>query len=181
MLQHRSPPSYNAERRPIFGSNLKKKAGGVQPPSCPVSYLQVYLEVVELLYRERQVPVTSKAASLNWPVTVVGARSTEFVFIDDNVRLPQANIVNEGLQSEFITPIEWPAFSPDLNPAQHVWPMLDQRVPALQSRLTCVQEFRRALLAGRNNFPSDQLHNLILSMPRCCTDCISSLGRHTMY
>ncbi|GFX48644.1 hypothetical protein TNCV_585411 [Trichonephila clavipes] len=57
------------------------------------------------------------------PSTICSHRSamnTEFAFMDDNARLHQANIVNEFLQSEFITPIEWPAFSPGLNPAQHV-------------------------------------------------------------
>ncbi|GFX48665.1 hypothetical protein TNCV_407761 [Trichonephila clavipes] len=49
-----------------------------------------------------------------------GAMSTEFVFMDDIVCLHQANTVNKYLQSEFITPIEWPPFSPGLNPA-HAW------------------------------------------------------------
>ncbi|GFX55018.1 transposable element Tc3 transposase [Trichonephila clavipes] len=60
-----------------------------------------------------------------------GAISTEFVFIDDNARLHQTNIVNEYFQSEFITPLEWSAFPPSLNPAQHVWLMLGQRVKSV--------------------------------------------------
>ncbi|GFY25730.1 transposable element Tcb1 transposase [Trichonephila clavipes] len=45
-----------------------------------------------------------------------GTMGTEFVFMDDNTRPHHANIVNECLQSEDITRIDWPAFSPDLNP-----------------------------------------------------------------
>lgn len=39
--------------------------------------------------------------------------SAEFVFMDDNARPHRANIV--CLQSEDITRMEWPPFSPDLS------------------------------------------------------------------
>ncbi|GFW06290.1 DDE_3 domain-containing protein [Trichonephila clavipes] len=44
----------------------------------------------------------------------------EFVFMDDNACPPLANIVGECLQRENITRMDWPAFSPDLNPIKHV-------------------------------------------------------------
>ncbi|GFS85215.1 transposable element Tcb1 transposase [Trichonephila clavipes] len=44
----------------------------------------------------------------------------EFLFMDDNARLHHANIVDERLQSEDITRMDWPAYSPDLNPIEHV-------------------------------------------------------------
>ncbi|GFU45742.1 transposable element Tcb1 transposase [Trichonephila clavipes] len=45
-----------------------------------------------------------------------GAMGAEFLFMDDNARPHRANIVDECLQSEDITRIDWPAYSPDLNP-----------------------------------------------------------------
>ncbi|GFX30240.1 DDE_3 domain-containing protein [Trichonephila clavipes] len=49
-----------------------------------------------------------------------GAMDAEFLFRDDNARPHRANIVDECLQSEDITRMDWPAYSPDLNPIEHV-------------------------------------------------------------
>ncbi|GFV77726.1 DDE_3 domain-containing protein [Trichonephila clavipes] len=59
----------------------------------------------------------------------------EFLFMDDNARPHNANIVDECLQSEDITRMDWPAYSPDLNPIEHVGDMLGQRIEARQPPL----------------------------------------------
>ncbi|GFT22492.1 DDE_3 domain-containing protein [Trichonephila clavipes] len=103
----------------------------------------------------------------------------EFLFMDDNARPHRANIVDECLQSEDIPRMNWPAYSPDLNPIEHVWDILGRRILARQPPRTCLPELRRTLPDELCNIPQDQINNLILSMPRRCKACIASSGRHT--
>ncbi|GFW76358.1 transposable element Tc3 transposase [Trichonephila clavipes] len=110
-----------------------------------------------------------------------GPMGSEFLFTHDNARPHRANIVDECLQSEDITRMDWPAYSPDLNPIEHVWDMLGRRIAARQPLSTCLPELRRALLDEWCNIPQDQIDNLILSMPRRCKACIASSRRHTPY
>ncbi|GFU93429.1 transposable element Tcb1 transposase [Trichonephila clavipes] len=109
------------------------------------------------------------------------AMGAEFLFMDENTRPHHANIVDECLQSEDITRMDWPAYSPDLIPIEHVWDMLDRRIAARQLPPTCLPELRRALLDEWCNIPQDQIDSFILSMPRRCKACIASSGRHTPY
>ncbi|GFV59615.1 transposable element Tc3 transposase [Trichonephila clavipes] len=96
-----------------------------------------------------------------------GTMGTEFLFMDDNARPHRANIVDECLQSDDITRMDWPAYSSDLNPIEPVWDMLGRQIAAHQPPPICLLELRRALLDEWCNIPQDQIDNLILSMPRC--------------
>ncbi|GFX26441.1 transposable element Tcb1 transposase [Trichonephila clavipes] len=109
-----------------------------------------------------------------------GAMGAGFLFMDDNARPHRANIVDECLQSEDITRMDGPAYSPDLNSIEHVWDMLADEL-AHQPPPTCLPELRRALLDEWCNIPQDQIANLILSMPRRRKACIASSGRHIPY
>ncbi|GBN39766.1 Transposable element Tcb2 transposase [Araneus ventricosus] len=110
-----------------------------------------------------------------------GTMGAEFLFMDDNARPHRENIVDECLQSEDITRMDWPAYSPDLNPIEHVWDMLGRLIAASQPPPTCLPELRRTLLDEWCNIPQDQIDNLIPSMLRRCKACIASSGRHTPY
>ncbi|GFW49436.1 transposable element Tcb1 transposase [Trichonephila clavipes] len=76
------------------------------------------------------------------------AMGAEFLFTDDNARPHRANIVGEGLQSEDITRMDWPAYSPDLNPIEHVWDMLGRRIAARQPSASYQNFAGHCLMSG---------------------------------
>ncbi|GFV01254.1 transposable element Tcb1 transposase [Trichonephila clavipes] len=70
-----------------------------------------------------------------------GAMGADFLFMDDNAHAHHANIVDECLESEDITRMDWPAYLPDLNPIEHVWDMLGRRIASRQPPLTSLPDF----------------------------------------
>ncbi|GFY20377.1 DDE_3 domain-containing protein [Trichonephila clavipes] len=83
------------------------------------------------------------------------AMGAEFLFMDDNARPHLVNIVDECLQSEDITRMDWPVYSPDLNAIEHVWDILGRRIAALQAPPTSLPELWRASLDEWCNIPQN--------------------------
>ncbi|GFV11241.1 DDE_3 domain-containing protein [Trichonephila clavipes] len=69
---------------------------------------------------------------------------TEFVFINCNAR---------SSNGRYHPYVDWLAFSPNLNPVEHVADKLGQRVAARQPPPTCLPELWRALLDEWCNIP----------------------------
>ncbi|GFV42302.1 transposable element Tc3 transposase [Trichonephila clavipes] len=95
-----------------------------------------------------------------------GAMGAEFLFMDDNARLYRANIVDECLQSEDITRMDWPEYSPDFNPIEHVWVCLANELQPVNPLPPVYQNFGGHFFDEWCRIPQDQIDNLMLSMPR---------------
>lgn len=101
--------------------------------------------------------------------------------MDDNARPHRAHIVNEYLESETIQRMDWPSLSPDLNPIEHAWDILQQRISARLTLPQNRQELQTALQEEWQQTPQANLAQLMSSMGRRCRAVIASRGGHTKY
>ncbi|GFW99368.1 transposable element Tcb1 transposase [Trichonephila clavipes] len=101
-----------------------------------------------------------------------GAMGAEFLFMDDNARPHRANIVDECLQLEDITRMDWPAYSPDLNPIEHVWDMLGRRIAARQPLPPFYRNFGGHCLMSGVIFPKIRL----ISAYSACLGMLNTLA-----
>lgn len=66
--------------------------------------------------------------------------------------------------------------SPDLNPIDHFWDELEQRLRARLSRPTSACDLTKVLLKEWSNIPIKTLLNLVVSLPKVV---IAAKGRQT--
>ncbi|GFU66904.1 uncharacterized protein TNCV_895401 [Trichonephila clavipes] len=100
---------------------------------------------------------------------------------DDNARPHRARLVENMLEAETIQRMEWPACSPDLNPAEHVWDMLRRSIAARPRPPATVRDLEIALLEEWNSISQSLIDNLIASMANRCAAVLAVQGDHTPY
>ncbi|GFV48815.1 transposable element Tcb2 transposase [Trichonephila clavipes] len=87
----------------------------------------------------------------------------------------------ELLESEDITRMDWPAYSPDLNPIEHVWDALGRRIAARLHHPENTQQLKQMLIEEWALLPQEMLHQLVLSLWRRCEATIAVRGGHIPY
>lgn len=112
---------------------------------------------------------------------IAGAVGQDFLLMDDNARPHRAHVVNDYLQRETIVRMDWPSRSPDLNPIEHAWDILQRRVSARNNPPQNRQELTRALQEEWQRIPQIGHRRLIRSMRRRCQAVMRVNGGHTPY
>lgn len=105
----------------------------------------------------------------------------EFILMHDNARPHTARVTLDFLQERRIQTMDWPPLSPDLNPIEHVWDMLDRRVRRRPNVPQTIQQLTQALVEEWEIIPQEDLRRLVRSMPRRCQEVIRVGGGHTRY
>ena len=107
-----------------------------------------------------------------------GAVGENFILMDDNALAHRARITDQYLER---ATMESPARSPDLNPTENAWDMLQTAVSLRPVQPASVQELRQALLEEWDQIPQYKIRRLISSMRRRCQVVIEAWGHHTRY
>ncbi|KFM70902.1 Transposable element Tcb2 transposase, partial [Stegodyphus mimosarum] len=99
-----------------------------------------------------------------------GAIGADFIFMDGNARPHQTPAFQKLLESEDITRMEWPTYSPNLNLIEHVWDTLWRRSLVRSHPPGYTQQLKQLLIEEWARLPQDLLDNLVLSMERRCEE-----------
>ena len=97
-----------------------------------------------------------------------GAVGQDFVLMDDNARPHWARVVTEYLEREGIDLMNWTASSPDINPIEHVWDILQRRVSARFVQPQTRGDLTRALIEEWARIPRPAIRKLIRSFKSSC-------------
>lgn len=104
-----------------------------------------------------------------------------FILMHDNARPHAAAIVNRYLNEVGIQSLDWPPYSPDLNPIEHLWDQLKIRIRARNPVPMTLNQLRFAAHQEWNAIPQECIQNLISSMPRRMEAVVRARGGNTRY
>ena len=110
-----------------------------------------------------------------------GAVGQDFVPMDDNARPHRARVVTEYLECKGIHRMNWPARSPDINPIEHVWDILQRRISARLVQPQTREDLTRALIEEWARIPRPAIRKLIHSFKSRCRAVIDARGGQTRY
>jgi transposase len=102
------------------------------------------------------------------------------VLMQDGAPGHSAGETQTDLQERDITPVFWPAYSPDLNPIETLWNIMKNYLELHHPEPDCSYDQLRAYVKEAwDSIMSDQLLDLLKTMPMRCEDVIAAEGGHT--
>jgi transposase len=107
--------------------------------------------------------------------------ATRPVYMDDNARPHRSRAVTACLQSEAVISVPWPALSPDLNPIEHMWDMLDGRILARQPPVQSIRQLEAALHREWHQLSQQDIRVLTGGMRPRVEVVIQARGGYTRY
>ena len=115
------------------------------------------------------------------PVAVPLVQQHQMTFQHDNACPHVARVCQDFLANNNIVPLDWPPYSPDLSPTEHLWDELDRRVRRRRNTPNILGQLHTALLEEWENIPIRKINALVNSMQRRTRAVINARGGHIRY
>ena len=106
---------------------------------------------------------------------------TGIIFMDDNAPAHRAKIVNEFKEQHFMTSLNWPSNSPDLNPIENLWNVLKTRLQARNPRPRTLPDVKQAVIEEWDSITADEIDKYVDSMPEHIQAVVDNHEGHTRW
>ena len=103
----------------------------------------------------------------------------QWYFLHDNDKKFKSHLVQNFIHDKGITTIDFPPYSPDLNPIENLWATLAREVEKKQC--DTMEELQDEIERVWNEADKEHMRNLVASMPARCAAVIAAKGWHTDY
>ena len=98
------------------------------------------------------------------PHVIPATRQRAFTLQQDNAGPHVAHICRDLLTENDVDFMDWPLYSPNLSPIEHLWDELDRRVRRRPNVSQTLGQMRQALREKWNNIPFAKINKLIDSL-----------------
>ena len=103
----------------------------------------------------------------------------QWYFLQDNDPKHKSKLVTEWLHNSGVTCIDFPPYSPDLNPIENLWSDMNTRVQ--RHNPTTMEELQDVIAEEWELTSLELLISLSHSMPSRCQQVVDALGYKTKY
>ncbi len=93
--------------------------------------------------------------------------SSDVYFQQDNTPCHKAQIISEGFlehDNEF-TLLKWLTESPDLNPIEHLWDVVEREIHIMDMQMTNLQQLCDAIISIWTKISEECFQHIVESMP----------------
>jgi transposase len=103
------------------------------------------------------------------------------IFMQDNASIHKAKTVLEWLNINKIKVLDWPAQSPDINPIENLWGILDLRIRRNKKKPENPDELWELIKEEWNKIDQETIRKLYLSMTKRVHGVYNSKGGYVKY